>query len=172
MTDDGLVLLGRVVGTHGIKGQLRVVSYSGSFDTLLAARTVLLRPVGGKPVEHVLTAAAVHGKKLLLSLEGYRDINQVQILVGCDLLVRREQLPPAEEDEFYWHDLIGLQVVTVEGTRLGRLASIIETGSNDVFVVKSGGREYLIPALAEVVTAVDLTARTMTVNPIDGLLDL
>ena len=76
------------------------------------------------------------------------------------------------DGEYYWCDLLGLRVVTVEGVELGTVAEIIDTGSNDVYVVRSAEREYLIPALADVVVAIDLATRTMTVSPPEGLLDL
>ena len=172
MGDDELILLGKVVATHGIRGQLRVVPYSGLFDTLLAVESVTLRDVRGKSTVFAVKAAAVHGKKLLLTLDGFSDINQALHLVGSELFILREQLPPPEEDEYYWQDLIGMTVVTFDGMSLGRLESIIETGSNDVYVVKSAGKEYLIPAIADVVVSVDVAAKVMTVSPIEGLFDL
>jgi len=172
MAADDLILLGKIVATHGIRGQLRVVPYSGLFDTFLAVKTVTLKDATGRLLPQDISAATVHGKKLLLAFEGYGDINQVQHLVGCELYVSRDQLPVPEDDEYYWHDLIGLTVVTEDGQQLGILESIIETGSNDVYVVKSSAREYLVPALAEVVTSIDLDRKVMTVAPFEGLFDL
>ncbi|HZV81585.1 MAG TPA: ribosome maturation factor RimM [Geobacteraceae bacterium] len=172
MAADDLILLGKIVATHGIRGQLRVVPYSGQFDTFLAVDSLLVKDATARLVKHDLASATVHGRKLLLSFKGYGDINQVLHLVGCELYIGRDQLPEPGDDEYYWHDLIGLTVVTVAGEQLGSLESIIETGSNDVYVVKSAGREYLIPALAEVVTSIDLDAKVMTVTPFEGLFDL
>lgn len=172
MAADDLILLGKIVATHGIRGQLRVVPYSGEFDTFLAVGSLLLQDAAGRKARYDIASAAVHGKKLLLAFKGYTDINQVLHLVGCELYIERDRLPATEEDEYYWHDLIGLSVVTIDGEKLGSLESIIETGSNDVYVVRSGKREYLIPALAEVITSIDLNAKVMTVTPIEGLLDL
>lgn len=172
MATDDLILLGKIVATHGIRGQLRVVPYSGHFDTFLAIGSVTLKDAAGRMAGYDIASAAVHGKKLLLALKGYADINRVEHLVGCELYVGRDQLPLPEEDEYYWHDLLGLTVITSSGEQLGSLESIIETGSNDVYVVKSKEREYLIPALAEVVTSIDLTAKVMTITPFEGLFDL
>lgn len=172
MASNDLILLGKIVATHGIRGQLRVVPYSGLFDTFLAVKSVLLKDATGHVQVQHIASASVHGKKLLLAFKGYGDINQVQHLVGCELFVGRDQLPLPDDDEYYWHDLIGLTVVTEDGQQLGILESIIETGSNDVYVVKSSAREYLVPALAEVVTSIDLNKKVMTVAPFEGLLDL
>jgi 16S rRNA processing protein RimM len=173
MAADDLILLGRVVATHGIRGQLRVVSYSGEAATLRAATTIMLAgATQGGMESFAVSSSSVHGTRMLVSLKGYDNINQVQHLVGREVYVRRSQLPALDEDEYYWHDLLGLQVVTESGQRLGQLSSIIETGSNDVYVVTDGQRECLIPALADVVVDIDLAAGTMTVSPPEGLLDL
>lgn len=172
MTSSDLILLGKVAATHGIKGQLRIVPYSGSGETFLTLKSMLLRNVSGKAVEYSLAAVSAHGRKVLVALKGYTDINQVIPFVGCEVLIKREQLPPVEEGEFYWYDLIGMKVVTVDGRSLGTLESIIETGSNDVYVVTAGKEEILVPALEDVVVSVDLAAKVMTVTPVEGLFDL
>ncbi|NJD91699.1 MAG: 16S rRNA processing protein RimM [Geobacter sp.] len=172
MTGTDLILLGKVAATHGIKGQLRIVPYSGSGETFLYLKSVLLRNASGKSVEHDIAAVSSHGRKVLVALKGYTDINQVIPFVGSEVLIKRAQLPPVEEGEFYWHDLIGMQVVTDTGRSLGILESIIETGSNDVYVVTSGKEEILIPALEDVVVSIDVAAKKMTVTPVEGLFDL
>lgn len=166
------VLLGKVLATHGIKGQLRVVSYSGEPDTIVSLKTVILKGPKGEEETFAVTSAAAHGRKLLLSLQDFVSINQVQHLVGRELYARRDQLPELEPGEYYWCDLIGLNVVTDRGETLGTLAEIIATGSNDVYVVRDGEREYLIPAVEDVVIEVNLDDRLMTVSPPEGLFDL
>ncbi len=166
------VLLGKVVAPHGIKGQLRVVPYSGEPDTIVSLKSVVLKGPKGEEETFVVTAAAAHGRKLLLSLRDFVSINQVQHLVGRELYARRDQLPEPEPGEYYWCDLVGLKVVTDRGESLGTLEEIIATGSNDVYVVRDGEREYLIPAVEDVVLQVDLDGRVMTVSPPEGLLDL
>lgn len=172
MAPDNLILIGKVAATHGIRGQLRITSYSGHFDSLRTAKTVILKEPSGRTGSFDVVAATLHGKKLLLSLAGLADINQVLHLVGSELYLHREQLPATDEGEYYWHDLLGLTVVTAAGETLGRLESIIETGSNDVYVVKTAEGELLIPALADVVTSIDLAAGVMTITPVAGLFDL
>jgi len=105
-------------------------------------------------------------------LKGFDNINQVLSLSGREVYVRRDQFPELPEDEFYWCDLLGLDVQTEDGETLGELVDIFETGSNDVYVVKAGDREILIPATDEVVLAVNLDDKKMIIRPPDGLLDL
>lgn len=166
------VLLGKVVATHGIKGQLRISVYSGEFETILSLRSLMLKGPDGRMETFEVAASSVHRKKLLVSLKGYGSIDQVLHLLGRDLYTTRGQMPELTEGEFYWCDLLGLTVMTEGGELLGQLADIIATGSNDVYVVKNEGREYLIPALEDVILDVDLDNGKMTVSPPEGLLDL
>jgi 16S rRNA processing protein RimM len=172
MHDQEPVLIGKIQATHGIRGQLRVVSYSGEVENLLALRSLMLKSPAGRLETFAVSAVAAHGKRVLVTLAGFDNINQVLHLVGRELFVTRSQLPELPEDEFYWSDLLGMAVVTAQGEALGRLVDIIVTGSNDVYVVQGDGREILIPALEDVVVAVDTTSKTMTVSPPEGLLDL
>ncbi len=168
----GLILLGKVVGTHGIKGQLRVVSFSGEYDNILALRSVMLKGQSGEMGTFEVAAATLHGKRVLITLKNFDTINQVLPLVGRELYVRREQLPELAEGEYYWCELLGLRVMTDQGEALGNLTEIIATGSNDVYVVKGKEKEYLIPALADVILDINLDDGIMTVRPPEGLLDL
>lgn len=166
------VLLGKISATHGIKGQLRVTVYSGDFKTILTLTSLMLKGTDGNMKSLQLSSAAVHGKKVIIGFSGYDNIDQALPLVGHELYAYREQMPALEEGEYYWCDLLGLRVETDRGEFLGNLADIIATGSNDVYVVKEGEREYLIPALEDVVVDIDLDAGIMKVSPPEGLLDL
>ena len=92
--------------------------------------------------------------------------------MGSELCLKRSQLPEPAEDEYYWRDLIGLIVFTDQGQELGKLVDIFETGSSDIYVVRGDEREYLIPAIADVISLVDISGNRMVITPLDGLLDL
>jgi 16S rRNA processing protein RimM len=171
MAATDLVLMGKVAATHGIRGQLRIAVYSGSGDSFRSVSSLYLKAGNGAVSEYDIASVTGHGKKLIVTLRDFSNINQVIPLVGSEVLLQREQLPPTEDGEYYWYDLIGLQVVLADGSPLGRLESIIETGSNDVYVVSSGDKEYLVPALEDVVQ-VDIAAGVVTVTPFAGLFDL
>lgn len=172
--DNNLIAVGRITGTHGIRGQLRLHSYSGNLESLAAADQALLLGSDGsrKPVR--IKRATQHSGKILLTLEGFDSINEANCLIGSELLLLREQLPEPDADEYYWQDLIGLSVVTDSGELLGILDEIMETGANDVYLVRNRqtGREYLLPAITSVISTVDLQARQMIITPLEGLLDL
>lgn len=111
-----------------------------------------------------LKAGKPHGKTIIVHLEGVDDRNEAELWVGSDIYIRPDQLPELNEDEYYWSDLIGLKVVSVEGDDFGVIDHLLETGANDVIVVK-GDRERLIPYVTgQVVKAVDLKENKMIVD--------
>lgn len=167
-----LIPVGRIAGTHGIRGQVRLHSYSGNVESLSAAGTVTLKKPDGTCLSVRLKRVSPNSSKILLSIAGIESIEQAQPLIGSELCLTREQFPETGEDEYYWCDLLGLDVVTDTGVELGRLVDILETGANDVYLVKDSHREYMIPAVASVIKKIDLAASRMTVTPMEGLLDL
>jgi 16S rRNA processing protein RimM len=170
---DELIAVGRISGTHGIKGQLKVYSYSGNLESINATRIVTLKSPDGATLREIgIKGVKPHCNGFILSLNDYDDIDRALPLVGSELLLKRSQLPEPEDDEYYWCDLIGLRVVTSDGMELGTLDDIFETGSSDIYVVRKDKQEYLIPAIASVISSVDLAGGTMVITPLDGLLDL
>jgi 16S rRNA processing protein RimM len=169
---NGLILIGKISGTHGIRGQVRIVPYSGDPGSITSLRTLLLSAPHGNYESFEIAGATEHKKRALVTFRGLDHIDQALPLVGREVYVRRDQLPELPEGEFYWYDLMGVAVTTEDGENLGEIADILETGGNDVYVVRSGEREFLIPATTDVVLEVDLDHRKMVVRPLEGLLDL
>ena len=121
-------------------------------------------------IELTVQSAAPHKKGLLLTFKEVGHINTLEPLVGSELFVDRADLPDPEDGSYYWVDIIGLRVETVDGVFLGKVDSIFPTGSNDVYVVKDGKKEILVPALASVLKDVDLDQGIMVVDLPEGLL--
>lgn len=167
-----IVVLGKIAGTHGIRGELKLHTYSGEISTFAALDSLMLRTPAGVTESFAIQSLRMHGKKILVSLKGYDSINKVEHLVGREVCLLRSDFPRLEEGEYYWCDLIGLSVQTVDGQQLGTLEEIYATGSNDVYAVRQGRREYLIPALDDVVVDLDMENRIMKIAPYEGLFDL
>jgi len=140
-------------------------------STLAAALpTLLLRaPEGVKELR--VAAARPHKRFLLIRFEGIEDADQAAPLVGSEVLVRPEQLPPLGPDEAYHVELIGCAVETEEGEPLGNVVDILVTGANDVCVVRDGQRESLIPLIDDVIVRLDTGAGRIVIRPLPGLLD-
>ena len=167
MEPSGVVLIGKIVGAHGLDGTSKVISYAESVSIFTPNSSIILRQPEGQERPVTVQWAKEHGRGILLALDGVTDRNQAESLIGCQLLVPRSRLPEPEDGTYYWFDLIGLSVYTTNGRFLGRLASIIPTGSNDVYVVRPETEdrdEVLVPAVESVVKEVDLIRKRMRVE--------
>ena len=108
----------------------------------------------------------------IVRFEGYPDATAAEALRGTLIEIDEADLPPLEEGEYYLHDLLGLAVVSTAGDAIGTLADVLTTGANDVYVIRRERQpDALIPAIPDVIRAVDLDARTMTIEAMPGLLD-
>ncbi len=158
-----MVTLGYISGVHGLKGQVKVFSYTDPREAIFDYQPWL---VGPEQKEVTAGEGRRHGKTLVVSLPGVDSPEQAREWMQAEIAVRREQLPEVD-GSFYWADLVGLDVVTTGGQPLGQVAKMLETGANDVMVVRGGpdGRERLVPfVMGRFVTRVDLEAGRMEVD--------
>ncbi len=151
---DQWVRLGRISGVFGVRGWVKVHSDTVPPDNILRYRRWHLER-GDRWEARKLVDGRRHGKGIVARLDGCDDRDQAALLVGVNVAVPRDELPAAAEGEYYWADLEGLRVCTLDGLELGRIDHLFETGSNDVMVVK-GDRERLLPFTDTVVCEVDL----------------
>ena len=163
------MLVGEIVGAQGINGISKLHSYCDSLGLFEPGRCVLIVSADGRESCYEIDWVKPHTKTLLLSLKGITNRNQAEALIGSSVYLDAAALPKLEEGSYYWRDLIGMNVYTDENEYIGRLESIVQTGSNDVYVVKSENKEILIPALESVILAVDIKQKVMRVNLPEGL---
>ncbi len=163
------MLIGKIVGIHGIKGTNKLRSYAESLSVFAPGRSILIRGLNGRETRYEINWVKPHTGTPLLSLKGITNNDQAKTMVGSELFIPESELPELGEDTYYWHDLIGIEVYTVAEEFLGRIESIIETGSNDVYVVKRDKKEVLVPALETVVLEIDLKHKRMRVDLPEGL---
>jgi len=170
---NGFLLVGKVVGAHGVKGNIKVYSYAESLAVFDAESSILVIDPKGLEKWYAVQWVKPHHRLILLSLQGITRRSQVEPLVGSELFIEKKRLPEPEDGSYYWFDLIGLEVFSIDNEYLGRLESIIATGSNDVYVVKNSKKgpnnEILIPALESVVLEIDLDRKRMKVDLPEGL---
>ena len=165
-----LVEIGRVVRPHGLQGFLKVSSFLADAAFLQDAGEAYVGRRGREPRRlRIQKVVLSNARFFLLKLEGVEDRNAAAALAGEGIFVVSDRLEALAEGEFYWRDLIGLQVETEEGERLGEIRAVFPTGSNDVYVCGGGQREILIPAIAEVIRKVDVPRGVMIVRLLKGL---
>ncbi|MEO1889922.1 MAG: ribosome maturation factor RimM [Cycloclasticus sp.] len=155
--------VGHISGVFGVKGWLKIFANTDKKENILSYKPWYVER--GKVRKAVkVKAGKPHGKTVIVLLEGVDDRNEAERWVGSDIYITAEQLPDLRKGEFYWSDLIGLNVVSITGEQFGVIDHMLETGANDVIVVK-GDRERLIPfVLEQVVKSVDLLEQKMVVD--------
>jgi 16S rRNA processing protein RimM len=164
MITDPPLPIGKVAKAHGLKGHLKVIPYGDTLSSLAIGEKVTAFLSDGTSLQLSTLEVRPHQKAFLLLSREISTVEEARNLVGAELCVPESRLPPTGSDEFYWYQLIGLEVLSTDGQKLGILEEIIETGSNDVYVVRQGGEEILVPAVQEVVLEVDLQRRLMIVD--------
>jgi 16S rRNA processing protein RimM len=159
-----MVIMGRVASAFGIRGWVKIQPFSEYVDSLLDYKTWYLGHENGPWREVTVTQCEAHDKTLAAQLPDCLDRNAAEKLKGLLIAVPRSSLPEQDEGEYYWADLIGLTVINQVGETLGTVAELLETGANDVLIVRGSGPDILIPFLNSVIGPIDLTAKTMHVT--------
>lgn len=163
------IQIGAVVRAQGIKGLVRVKPFADP-ETFLDADILYLGKGDSDPVPRKVISSQLHQGAVLIGLEGVKTMTEAEKLVGNQIYADREALPELPEGEYYWFEVLGLEVYTEDGLLLGKIKEILPTGSNDVYVVRKDGKEYLIPAIEDVVREIDLSGGRVIIHPIKGLL--
>ena len=162
-TNSEWLVVGRFGRPHGIKGFITVVSFTEPRENILNYTNWHVS-INNQWQPLNLVNTTVNNKFILAQVEGYTVREDVARLTNHEIAIKREQLPTLSPDEYYWHELVGMTVVTQEGVALGSVSEIIETGSNDVLVVM-GEQRYLIPFLPDdVILQINSSQRLITVD--------
>jgi 16S rRNA processing protein RimM len=161
--------IGKIVKVHGLNGRVKVLSFMQSSDLLKSLKEIFIGQKEGAPTLFGLKSIQIKRNCFYLEMEGIESIGKAESLVGCPIMIPAGKLPSLPEGEYYWEELIGLQVVTEEGCFLGKVERIFPTGSNDVYVCGGGEKEILLPAIADVVKKIDLEKGMVVVRLLEGM---
>ena len=173
-TADGPARLrvGRISGAHGLHGAIRFRLDNSESDTLEHVRRVFLESEDGAVREYQLAGAQRLNRTMIrVVLEGLDDPDDADALRGSTLAVALNDLPAKAPGQFYFYEAIGCTVTTIDGRRLGVIEEVFATGANDVWVVRDGVAEVLVPVIENVVKSIDLNGRLMLIEAVPGLLD-
>jgi 16S rRNA processing protein RimM len=164
--------VGKIVNTQGLKGEVRVISKTDFPEKRykIGNKLFLFLPKSETPIELTVKSHRTHKSFDMLTFEGYESITEVEKFKEGFLKVPDSQLDELDEDEFYFHEIIGCTVITTEGKEIGKILEILTPGANDVWVIKAGGKEILIPYIEDVVKKVDVKEKTIIIEPMEGLL--
>lgn len=165
--------VGKLVNTHGVKGEARIISKTDFREERYKPgnKLYLFMPDHNHPLELTVKTHRIHKSFDLVTFEGYENMNEIEKMKGGILKVPESQLIDLEEDEFYYHEIIGCSVLTLTGEEIGKVSEILTPGANDVWVVKGkDGKDVLIPYIEDVVKNVDAQEKKIIIDPIEGLL--
>lgn len=166
-----LVMIGAVVRAHALRGTVKVRVIAEAADEFSHLRQVHLQRGDQALGEYVIEDLQVANDGLLVKFRGVNDRNQAEQLRGTEVMVALEECLPPAPDEFYHFDLIGLPVFTASDEPLGEIVEILRYPANDVWVIRRGASEKLIPAIDSVIQKVDLPNRRVIITPLPGLLE-
>lgn len=163
MRDSDLVVMGYVSGAFGVRGWVKIQASTEYADSLLDYPVWSMGKDGNWKI-YTVEEGAVQPKALVAKLEGVDNREQAEAMRGYSIAVPRSEFPEPEEDEFYWTDLVGLEVFNKDGALLGKVTSLMETGANDVLVVHDGTQQRLIPFVSAIVLEVDIAAKRIVAD--------
>lgn len=172
VSPEDLVLVGSILRPHGLKGLLRIQSYARSGKSFLTAGTVFVKTQQGETSEHAVLSISPHQGIFLLKLKGVESSEEAETYRGAAIFIKKDSLSRESDEEYFWHEIIGLQVYLKSGEYVGTIREVFSTGANDVFVLREGGAEVLIPAIHDVVQEVDLERKRMIIEAMEGMLEL
>ena len=167
--ENDLLPIGKVIKLHGVKGSVKVKYYGADPDSFSHYRNIFVQDGEGNLKPYEVVHAVSHARLLILQLKGMERVEDVEPLVGKEILIRRDVLPPLEEDEYYWTDLLGMTVETEGGKKIGTLKEILPTGANDVYVIEGRRGEICLPATGDVIKDVDFQRKVIKAHRMEGL---
>ena len=171
MGSDRRVTVGQVTKPQGIKGEVRVSLFDGSVDVFRRLERVTAVREGDPARALTVDAVRTHGRTVIVKFAEAVDRSAAEGLVGYELEVPVEEMPPLSPGEFYTFQLEGLEVISDTGERLGILDEVLGLPAHDVYVVRDGDRELMLPATDEVIRDIDLEKGHMVVHLLEGLVD-
>ncbi|HMQ31951.1 MAG TPA: ribosome maturation factor RimM [Chloroflexaceae bacterium] len=169
---DDLLLIGQIAGPFGVKGQLKLKAFTDRPDHIARKVRTLYLQLGPERAEHTLTRLHEHKPGLLLlSLKGVATRDAADELRGAEVYIRASDAAPLAEDEYYLHELVGLEAVTADGQPLGKVREVLETGAGEVLVIARPGQpDALVPMVRDFIARLDIPGGQVVISPIEGLL--
>lgn len=166
-----LIPLGRLVNTHGVRGDLRLLPHSFPCRTLHPGLTVFLQDAQSQIYTHKVVGARPRAPFIIVKLDGVDSLDHAETLRDMTVAVEETVLPPLKDGEFYYYQVVGLTVRTTTGTEIGEIAQVFFSGGHDIWVVRQGEKEYLIPVTEEIVRSIDIPGKQAIIDPLEGLLE-
>lgn len=165
------VTIGRISRVRGVKGEVMVAPMTDDSRRFRKLRKLAISEVEAAG-EFLVESAKEHKGQVLMKLKGVDSPEEARKLVGGFVEIERDQLIQLPEGRYFIFDIVGLEVITTQGTRIGKVKEVVSLPANDLYLVEGKGKQYHIPATKEVIKTIDLEKGEMIIEPVEGLLDL
>ncbi|MGQ9509627.1 MAG: ribosome maturation factor RimM [Thermodesulfobacteriota bacterium] len=162
-------LVGKVIKPHGVRGKVKVEYFGEDLDGFTRYTKIYIQIEPNRWKSFEILKVYPQPPRLILQLKGIERIEETGPLIGREIYVKREEMPQLGKGEYYWFEIIGLEVETKGRKKLGKIKEIFPTGANDVYVIEGKRREIFLPAIEEVIEKIDLEQGVMEVGWIEGL---
>ena len=170
---DELGMIGEVVKPHGIRGEIKVYLYSEQPENFKLYKKIVLQERTGSGTEtYNVVKSREQGKLAILRLEGVGTREAAEALQGSKIWLNKADFPKLDSDEYYWHQLNGLMVMTETGQELGRVTNLFSTTAHDIMVVTGAGNEFMIPVNGDIIRDIDVQGEIIIISPPPGLLEI
>ena len=171
--NDDLGMIGEVVKPHGIRGEIKVYLYSEQPENFKQYKKIVLQePTGSGTETYNVVKSREQGKLAILRLEGVGTREAAEALQGSKIWLNKADFPTLDSDEYYWHQLNGLMVMTETGQELGRVTNLFSTTAHDIMVVTGAGHEFMIPLNGNIIRDIDVQGEIIIISPPPGLLEI
>ncbi|KNF08786.1 ribosome maturation factor RimM [Gottschalkia purinilytica] len=164
---DNYIQVGKIVNTHGVKGDIKILPLTDDMTRFEKLKSVF---VGEEKLEIEISKVWYNKGFVMLRFKGYDDINKVIKFKDLLLYIDKKDAVDLPKDSYFIYEIIGIKVYTSEGEYLGEIKDVLQPGANDVYVVKEGSNEYLIPAIKDVVKSIDIDEKKMIIELLEGLI--
>lgn len=167
-----LVTVGRIVNSHGIRGELKVVPETDFPERFDKGNVLIIVDSQNKQTPVTVQTSRLHKNMFILQFDQFSNINDVEKFKGSLLKIEAKEQQPLEEGEYYYHEIIGCKVITEEGQELGLVSEVLTPGANDVWVVTlPKGKQLLLPVIDDVILDVDIANKTIRIHLMEGLME-
>ena len=162
------IQVGKIVNTHGIRGDVKVLPLTDEKERFEELKTVF---IGDEKLKLEIVKVGYIKGNVLLKFKNYDNINDVEKFKNTSVWLDENDKVKLPQYTYFIHDIVGLEVYLIDGTYLGKVKDVLQPGANDIYVVKNDGKEYLIPAIKDVVKEVNVDEKKIIIEPLKGLLE-
>ena len=164
------IAYGKVTKPHGLSGEVKVLPFSGEKSSFNNFSNLYISKEINNPPKFIISRSRNQKNHIIVKLQGIDSIDDAETLKGLTVFVDKEELPEKGEDEYYWFELLGMDVFNKEGELIGKVKEILDNTAQPVLVITNNDNEYLVPLVDKFVESIDLKKSKIIINPVEGLI--